>query len=87
MSASEFTDWIAFERVWGPLPIHERLDIGLAHACLILAQPYTKKELHLRDFLPPWYHGAQSQSEDELLRRAKQLMEVVGHPDDQHAHR
>jgi len=31
MSAREFAEWAAFERVCGPVLIHERVDIAAAH--------------------------------------------------------
>lgn len=58
MSSGELTEWAAFERVYGPVLVHDRIDIGLAQVCLVLARLFSKKSKHtLRDFLPAWWQG------------------------------
>lgn len=55
MSASEAADWTAFERVHGPLLVHDRIDIGLAAvAYTIAAVAPLKRRPEFRKFLPPW---------------------------------
>lgn len=76
-------DWAAFERVWGPLLLHERVDIGLAQVAWVLNSLFGKHSRSLVDFLPSWYHDREPVADDVMLERAKRLMEVIGHANHQ----
>ena len=58
MTARELTDWVAFERVYGSILPHERIDVGLAQLSFyivsMLGQRKRGQRLKLRDFFPKW---------------------------------
>jgi hypothetical protein len=60
MSSSELMAWTAFERIHGPLLVHERLDIGLAELSYYLVSIFSRKRTRLRfeKFLPPYMREA-----------------------------
>ena len=64
---------MAYEKLNGPLLIHERVDFGLAVLALIMANAWSKKRFKLRDFLPPWYENAKI----DPLEGFKQLMALA----------
>jgi hypothetical protein len=54
LSAAQVDEWDAFERRYGPVLVHERIDIGLASiAQMLAATAGTNKPL--QDFLPTWW--------------------------------
>lgn len=57
MSAGELMEWAAYERVYGSLLPHERIDAGFAQVSLILAQAFASngKRYSFRDFMPKWF--------------------------------
>jgi hypothetical protein len=59
--------WAAFERVWGPILVHERVDVGLAHIAFYLAsllgKPKQGQRFRVRDFLPVWMRPKQRDDE------------------------
>lgn len=83
MTAAELTEWAAYEQTYGPLLVQDRVDIGLAQVCLILAKLLGKKSKHtLRDFLPPWWQGLMKQRSDEgVVRGMEALMRMAKHAD------
>jgi len=57
MSSAELTDWAAYERVYGPILVHDRIDVGFAQLQWLVARLWTKtkRKLTIRDFMPRWY--------------------------------
>lgn len=56
ISAQELQTWQAFERVDGPILLHDRVETSLAIAAMTFASPYTKNTSRMRldDFIPRW---------------------------------
>jgi hypothetical protein len=56
---------MAFERVWGPILPHERIDIGLAQVSLYLVKllSRSRRDYKLRDFMPAWYRELTAEAE------------------------
>jgi hypothetical protein len=61
-------EWQAYERVYGSMLVHERIDAGFAQVSLILAQAFSSngKRYKMRDFMPPWY---QELTEEQAMRQ------------------
>lgn len=72
MSSGELTEWAAYEQAYGPLLVHDRVDIGFAQVCTVLAHLLGKKSRHtIKDFLPAWWREALNKSErdDNTIRK------------------
>jgi hypothetical protein len=54
MSSPELTEWIAFERIAGPVVVAERIDLGAALVALMVAKLGGYKGRRLDEFLPRW---------------------------------
>lgn len=65
MSADEAAEWIAFERVNGPLLAHERLEVMIATLCSLVANSHGA-QTSPTDFIP-W--ASKEQSPEEILGR------------------
>jgi hypothetical protein len=60
-------EWSAYERVFGSILPHERIDAGLAQVSLLIAQTNSNgKRYTMRDFMPDWYRDLTA--DDELSR-------------------
>lgn len=71
MTAAEMTEWTAYEQVYGPLLIQDRVDIGFAQVSLILARLFGEKDRRtLRDFLPSWWR--ELASGEAMMRMAEE---------------
>lgn len=84
MPASEFVAWAAFEQVYGPLLLHERIDIGFSRIAFTLAQLLSSsRRLKFRDFLPEYLRGFApgGSSEQELRLFMEGLVANDQHPD------
>ncbi len=57
MTAGELTEWMAYERTYGSLLIHERIDAGFALVAFVIAKAFSdgKRDMSPEDFMPPWY--------------------------------
>jgi hypothetical protein len=55
MTSAELTEWMAYERVYGPILIQERIDIGFAQLQWLMARLWSKGKLTIQDFMPGWY--------------------------------
>ena len=82
MTAGELMDWAAYERTYGSLLIHERIDAGFAQVSLILAQAFSSngKRYKMRDFMPRWFQ--ELTADDELVRGMEGLRALVADADD-----
>ena len=78
MSAGELTEWMAFEQVHGPILMHERVDIGLAQLCTIMARLWGgKRDYRIKDFLPGWYKRT---GEDSVTAGFEMLLRMADSP-------
>jgi len=77
MTSGELTEWAAFEQVYGPILVHERIDVGLAQLGWIMARLWAKPrhELKLRDFMPGWYQNLTQG--DAVLQGYEALMKMA----------
>jgi len=75
MSAREFAEWIAYERIAGPIG-PERLDWNAAHiACVIANTSRTQREPYkLKDFVLHWDAGARRQTSKEATMILKNYL-------------
>jgi hypothetical protein len=78
MTARELLEWAAYERVYGSILPHERIDVGFAQVSLILTKAFGKpgQRLTLRDFMPEWYR--ELTADDELAKGMAQLRLMKG---------
>jgi hypothetical protein len=69
MTARELMEWAAYERVYGPLLVHERIDLGFAqlyyYLVSLLGQKKRGQRYSLRDFLPKWMRDLGRRSTDD----------------------
>jgi hypothetical protein len=73
-------EWSAYERVYGSILTHERIDAGFAQVSLILAQANSKdRRWRIRDFMPRWFQDLTA--EDELRRGMAHLRGMVNDAD------
>jgi hypothetical protein len=56
LTARELVDWAAFEQVYGPVLVHERVDIGFARLSFYLVSMFAEKRSRVKfeDFLPDY---------------------------------
>jgi hypothetical protein len=67
-------EWTAFEQVFGPITVHERIDGAAAQISYMLASAFGDgRKLDLRDFMPQW--GAEE--EDAKPRQSADSMIAV----------
>lgn len=74
MSAEEFGDWIAFEAVFGPIVVHERIDAAGAAIASAVAR-IAGAEVSVAEFLPNWDVG--SVDEEKVTERPEQTPEQM----------
>jgi hypothetical protein len=57
-TSHEFSEWLAFERVFGPVTLHERMDILFARADWLFAEANRDRKkrgpFKVHDFLIQW---------------------------------
>jgi len=73
MDAREFAEWLAYERLTGPLG-GERGDLHTAIVAATVHNMWAKKPKKLRDFIPEWHKRPKSWQEqlvtlDSILRK------------------
>jgi hypothetical protein len=77
MDSLELTRWAAFEQEYGPLLVHDRIDMGFGHLMFLLAQVYhaprTPKP-QFKDFVPPYIR---KRLEEGTRQSAEQLKAVM----------
>jgi hypothetical protein len=69
MTSAELTDWMAYERVYGSVLAHERIDVGFAMLGTLVHNLWSKKPRKIQDFMPPWFQ--------ELIGRTERRPEAV----------
>lgn len=74
----ELQEWEGFERVMGPILIHERLELTSAIVAMTSAAPHTpaNRPLHVTDFMPRWDPKApdpNAQSPEAIMEAIKAL--------------
>jgi hypothetical protein len=69
VSPTELQMWAAFERVEGPILMHERIDIGQAMTSYVVAAAAGAKEVTVEQFLPKWdgTEAPQRQSAEDII--------------------
>ncbi len=86
MTSAELTEWVAFERVYGPILPHERIDIGFAQLGWLLTRLLGKsrRDLKVQEFLPAWYEELlkPSHDPDSIRRGFETLMGMAENADD-----
>jgi hypothetical protein len=65
-----FTEWSAFERVYGPVLVHERVDFMLAVLCARIGGGDAE------DFLPQWDEEARKQSPTSMIAQLESAIAV-----------
>lgn len=80
MSAQEITDWIAYERISGPLgPVRGDWQAAIVAATVYGAAATKKtKRRKLKDFLPKWVGDRRVSSDEEMEALGRQLAAVYG---------
>ena len=86
MTSAELTEWVAYERVYGPILVHERIDLGLAQLQWLVTRLWaSKNKLTPRDFMPAWYQeltkGAHRRP-DAIRQGFEALMGMAENADD-----
>lgn len=61
-------EWAAYERHYGPLLVHERIDWGFAHLATLLLGGGS-----IAEHLPPWHGEHEEPDEDALVSRLRGL--------------
>jgi hypothetical protein len=56
MPVHDFGQWIAYQKVYGPVSIQERIDLGFAKLAFYVVAMQSRKPDRVRpnDFLPPY---------------------------------
>jgi L-ascorbate metabolism protein UlaG (beta-lactamase superfamily) len=69
MSSRELTEWMAYERVTGPLDANQRTDISASIIAATVANANGAK-LKAKDFVPVWYQRMKTPQEiwQEVLK-------------------
>jgi hypothetical protein len=71
MTSAELMNWMAYERTYGSILPHERVDVGFAQLQWLMVQLWTKqkRKLTVADFMPHWFQ--------ELTQRGARKPEAV----------
>lgn len=75
ISARELQEWAAFERVSGPILLHERIEISNAFVAMTIASAMGDgRKLTLQDFIPRWDEEDQpEQGPDQIVSYLREL--------------
>lgn len=68
MPAHHLAEWAAFEHVYGPILVHERVDIGLSRLLFLLARVYhdpKRPDPRWVDYLPPYMQWREEAKEQD----------------------
>jgi hypothetical protein len=73
MSGYDLAEWAAFERSFGPIVQHERIDAAQAMLSSVVARVgRAKGDLRATRFLPQW-GGPQAQTADEMVEALRRM--------------
>ena len=75
MTGHDLAEWEAFERSFGPIVMHERIDAAQAMASSVNARVHRARgDLRAQKFLPQW-EGArrQEQTADEMVEALRRM--------------
>lgn len=78
--AADIAEWVAFEREFGPITVHERIDVAAAIIASAVAATVPRKRgarvPSLSDFLPKWgvHDDAPRQSPEDIMSIASLLV-------------
>lgn len=77
MDARELVEWSAFERLYGPVLIHERVDVAAAHIAFMLSDGKRPAD----DFMPDWgaaHNERPRQSVEDMIGVLRRLQKPKG---------
>lgn len=69
MTTRELMEWVAYERVAGPILVHDRIDYATTQLSYIAARAAGSKA-QPKKFLPPWHRKDTVTTFEQLLRMA-----------------
>ena len=73
MTGHDLAEWEAFERSFGPIVLHERIDASQAMASSVVARSHgAKGDLRAQKFLPQW-EGGEPQTADEMVETLRRM--------------
>jgi hypothetical protein len=73
ISRRELQEWSAFERVFGPIVLHERIEVANAFVAMTIAAANGAKDLKLEQFVPRWDGEPEGQTPDDIVATLKSL--------------
>ena len=76
MMSKEFAEWMAYEKVTGPLG-PERADVLHAVLLALIHNQWAKKPKKPKDFLPEWDQG-RAQTPEEMLAMLRAWTAMAG---------
>lgn len=81
MPAGELNEWGAYERVWGSLLPHERIDSGFAQLSYLLVKLLYRgrRNYSTRDFMPGWFRDLTA---DQVTRDTFMQLREMARADD-----
>jgi hypothetical protein len=74
MSGYDLAEWAAFEKSFGPIVPHERIDAAQAMASSVNARLHRAKgDLRATKFLPQWDGEQPGQTADEMVEALRRM--------------
>jgi hypothetical protein len=73
MTFAEFSNWLAFERIYGPVNPLLRLDAAVARA----VAPFLKRDARVREYLMPWPKEPVEEESPASVEQVMQLLSAV----------
>lgn len=79
ISSAELTEWMAFERIEGPIgPARGDVQAALVAMTVANVNRGKRKPFKLNDFLPDWDRGGRSQTTEQMIAAVKQANTTMG---------
>ncbi len=69
-------EWSAFERVFGPIVLHERIEVSNAFVAMTIAAANGGRDLKLEQFVPLWDGEPQGQTPDDIVAVLNKMAET-----------
>lgn len=66
-------EWAAFERVSGPILLHERIEVSNAFVAMTVASAAGGERLKLQDFIPIWDEAEEPDNSEQIVAALKEL--------------